>query len=295
MSNKIDTKALQKIITKAPLDQLIGSKNTIEQEINNPETSEEELPLKRLMLLIDTEIRLRKNNMPRANCKHHNNDEKICDITNEPCAVTSTNDPILCCQMRAEQVIEQYNSSPATNDDAAANEELWGNIHAISEDYIKNLLSYSLIDIKLEDYDTSQTMLADAVLNSALDMLATSGVDVERAYPTGEKKLYIITNTTSTGQYTPSKAESFAEAQDFMFRTTVTNYLCAYPEDLNTFCDDKPVHCEDYDDLVKYSLITQFLDWAVEQGRLEYSCKSAIVYYSDDTFNDMHIYDVDEI
>ena len=36
--------------------------------------------------------------------------------------------------------------------------------------------------------------------------------------------MYIITNTTSEGEYTPSKAATFEEAQDFMYETTIENY-----------------------------------------------------------------------
>ena len=107
--------------------------------------------------------------------------------------------------------------------------------------------------------------------------------------------MYIITNTTPTGEYTPSKAETFEEAQDFMVETTINNYTSSGYE-FSEFAEQTDTEeCSSYEELKERGLVRRFLDWMVENGDAEYSEKSTSVYYDDDAFNKMTIYNLDEI
>ena len=97
--------------------------------------------------------------------------------------------------------------------------------------------------------------------------------------------MFIITNTTCGGEYTPSKAETFEEAKAWLFECTARN-ICAwkasdYPE-LNDMSDE------------------EVLKWAEEQseeGEIDFcfSDNSSEIYYDDDSYNIMNIYDLDKI
>ena len=107
--------------------------------------------------------------------------------------------------------------------------------------------------------------------------------------------MYIITNTTPIGEYTPSKAETFEEAQNFMYKTTINNYVSSgygfpdFAEETNT------EECSSYDELKAKNLVKSFLDWIVEQGDGEYTETSTTIYYDADEFNEMNIYNLDEL
>lgn len=107
--------------------------------------------------------------------------------------------------------------------------------------------------------------------------------------------MYIITNTTSEGEYTPSKADTFEEAKEFMLETTIENYV-AGNADFSDFADETGTEeCCDYEELKEKGLVKQFLDWMVKNNDGEYTETSTAVYYGDDSFNKMHIYNLDEI
>ena len=107
--------------------------------------------------------------------------------------------------------------------------------------------------------------------------------------------MFIITNTTATGEYTPSKADTFEEAKDFMLETTIENYA-AGNADFSDFADETETEeCSSYAELKEKGLVDKFLEWAEENGDLTYTDKSTAVYYSDDSFNKMTIYNTDEL
>lgn len=107
--------------------------------------------------------------------------------------------------------------------------------------------------------------------------------------------MYIITNTTPTGEYTPSKAETFEEAQDFMYETTINNFIASGATFLSFSEWTDTDECSSYTELKEKGLVKQFLDWMTESSDNEYTEISTAVYYNDDSFNKMHIYNLDEI
>lgn len=108
--------------------------------------------------------------------------------------------------------------------------------------------------------------------------------------------MFIITNTTDIGEYTPSKTETFEEAQNFMYETTVNNYVAGV-RDFSEFAKDTNTErCESYEELKQKNLLKTFLDWMSKDGTGScYSEKSTTVVYADSTFNKMTIYNLDEI
>ncbi len=97
--------------------------------------------------------------------------------------------------------------------------------------------------------------------------------------------MYIITNTCLNGEYTPSKAETLEEARAWLFECTADNIRVwkadRYPE-LNDMSDK------------------EVLDWAeekAEDGLIDFSFSNdgSEIYYGDDSYNIMNIYNIDEI
>ena len=97
--------------------------------------------------------------------------------------------------------------------------------------------------------------------------------------------MYIITNTCLNGEYTPSKANTLEEARAWLFECTANNIRVwkgnEYPE-LNDMSDE------------------EVLEWAegkAEDGEIDfsYSNDSSEIYYDDDSYNIMNIYDLDKI
>jgi hypothetical protein len=97
--------------------------------------------------------------------------------------------------------------------------------------------------------------------------------------------MYIITNTCLNGEYTPSKAETLEEAQAWLVECTAGNIRAwkehRYPE-LNDMSDK------------------EVIEWAeekAEDGEIDFSFSKdgSEIYYGDDSYNIMNIYDLDEI
>lgn len=97
--------------------------------------------------------------------------------------------------------------------------------------------------------------------------------------------MFIITNTTMGGEYTPSKAETFEEARAWLLECTANNIRawegCEYPE-LNDMNNE------------------EVLEWAeekAEDGLIDFcfSNDSSEIYYGDDSYNIMNIYNLDEL
>ena len=102
-------------------------------------------------------------------------------------------------------------------------------------------------------------------------------VQIERE----DKDMYIITNTCLNGEYTPSKAETLKEARAWLFECTANNIRVwkgdEYPE-LYNMSDE------------------EVLEWAEENlSDFSYNDDSSEIYYDDDSYNIMNIYDLDKI
>lgn len=108
--------------------------------------------------------------------------------------------------------------------------------------------------------------------------------------------MFIITNTTATGEYTPSKAKTFEEAQDFMYETTFNNYAAVY-RDFSEFSKDMNIElCESYADLKQRNLVQAFIEWLNRDNEhIHCAERATAVYYNDDSFNKMTIYDIDKL
>lgn len=111
--------------------------------------------------------------------------------------------------------------------------------------------------------------------------------------------MYIITNVTGDGEYTPSKAETFDEAVNFLVETTVNNYLLGIG-DVAEFAEMSDLS-EDfsYEELEEKGLTIDFLRWAEKVGGLSFFINEDTAYsrvtYDDDSFNLMHVYNVDNL
>lgn len=115
----------------------------------------------------------------------------------------------------------------------------------------------------------------------------------------GKMNMYIITNVTSAGEYTPSKAETFDEAVNFMVETTIENYLAGVG-DVAEFAEMSGLsEGFSYKELEEKGLTIEFLRWAQKVGGLNFFINEDIAYsrvtYDDDSFNLMHVYDVDKL
>ena len=96
----------------------------------------------------------------------------------------------------------------------------------------------------------------------------------------GEKHMYIITNTTSTGEYTPLKAKSLKKSKKIMLEMMADN-IRSYRSDvakLENMSDKKVVkwakkHLEDF----------------------IFNDKESFISYDDETFNKIQIYDLKKL
>lgn len=91
--------------------------------------------------------------------------------------------------------------------------------------------------------------------------------------------MYIVTNATSEGNYKPSTFSNLQDARNWMYSCTAQNLkLCCHLENMSQklnnkelceWCEEnKIIDCEIYDDETR-------------------------IYYSDDTFNIMQIFEVE--
>lgn len=92
--------------------------------------------------------------------------------------------------------------------------------------------------------------------------------------------MYIITNTTNIGEYTPSKADTYEEAKAWVIECTSRNIRTWKGNELpSENMTDKEV-----------------IEWAKENvNDFEYVEDSSYIEYEDGSFNRMTIYNTDEI
>ena len=92
--------------------------------------------------------------------------------------------------------------------------------------------------------------------------------------------MFIITNTTMGGEYTPSKANTFEEAKAWLFECTANN-IPAWQEG-------------EHEELSDMSDV-EILEWASENLDVKFNDWGSEIWYDDDSYNIMNIYDLDKI
>ena len=99
--------------------------------------------------------------------------------------------------------------------------------------------------------------------------------------------MYIITNCTDQGSYTPSKANTYEEAYAWMIECTAANFRSAYGYGL----EDDGKNPDKMSD-------TEIIEWAKENMcdyAFEFGNHHSKILYADSSFNEMRIYNLDEI
>ena len=100
--------------------------------------------------------------------------------------------------------------------------------------------------------------------------------------------MFIITNCTDTGNYTPSKADTYEDAYAWMVECTAENIKKAYGYDIEEETGKKP------DELS----VDDVIDWAEDNldGYIfSIDDEKSYVEYSDGSFNEMKIFDLTKI
>ena len=95
--------------------------------------------------------------------------------------------------------------------------------------------------------------------------------------------MYIITNTTMGGEYTPSKAETLEEARRWLLECTANN-IRAWKGD-----EEKSLSNMTNEEVI---------EWAEENFSLcdfSFSPDSSEIWYDDNSYNIMNIYNLDKI
>ena len=92
--------------------------------------------------------------------------------------------------------------------------------------------------------------------------------------------MYIITNITTVGEYTPSKANTLEEAKTWLLECTADN-IRAWKDDLPSEMTDEEV-----------------IEWATEnlcESEFKFTEYSSYIEYDDHSYNRMQIYNLNEI
>lgn len=105
--------------------------------------------------------------------------------------------------------------------------------------------------------------------------------------------MYVITNRTPDGEYTPTITNSKEEAIDWLRECSINNYVAAYgPLEFGNMI----LKYDAYDYLVKAGLVEAFIEFINEDVAETESCskiddESSIIWYMDETYNNMTIYE----
>ena len=94
--------------------------------------------------------------------------------------------------------------------------------------------------------------------------------------------MYIITNTTATGEYTPSKANTLEEAKAWLLECTAYNIRAWQGDELPSV------------DMTDEEVIEWAKDNLVE-SEFKFTEDSSYIEYDDGSYNRMQIYNLDEI
>lgn len=93
--------------------------------------------------------------------------------------------------------------------------------------------------------------------------------------------MFIITNTTNGGEYTPSKAKTLAEAKKWLCECTADN--------IRSWKEDEEEALSDMSD-------KEVIKWAKENlSDFSFTPYSSEIWYDDESYNIMHIYNLDDI
>lgn len=100
--------------------------------------------------------------------------------------------------------------------------------------------------------------------------------------------MFIITNCTDRGNYTPSKADTYEDAYIWMVECTAENIKMAYSHDIEEETGKKPdeLSVDDVIDWAEYNLDGYIFSIDNEKSYVE---------YSDGSFNEMKIFDLTKI
>ena len=92
--------------------------------------------------------------------------------------------------------------------------------------------------------------------------------------------MFIVTNATPVGNYTPSVFTNFEDAQSWMYECTASN--------LRTCCNNIPKDLEEDD-----KATCEWCAMNIESMDIEVMDDETSIYYSDDSFNIMEIFEVE--
>lgn len=97
--------------------------------------------------------------------------------------------------------------------------------------------------------------------------------------------MFVITNTTPEGEYSPSTAKTIEEAREWMYECTSENILA--------YTVGHIMNEEEYSELKKKSN-KEICEWAKEKSDLDFEMSemSTKLYYGDDSYNIMEIHDI---
>ena len=132
--------------------------------------------------------------------------------------------------------------------------------------------------------------------------------------------MFIITNTTFGGEYTPSKANTLEEAKAWLLECTannIRNYADQEIEELEKQKKEKILNellrkynlsvndIEEIEDDEIYEMIDciddyeltneEIIEWAKENLNVTFTETSSCIYYGSDTYNLMKIYNLDDL
>lgn len=100
--------------------------------------------------------------------------------------------------------------------------------------------------------------------------------------------MFIITNCTDSGNYTPSKADTYKDAFAWMVECTADNIRSAYHYEIE----------EDTGKSVDELSVDDIIDWAKDNldGYIfDIDDEKSYIEYSDGSFNEMKIFDLTKI
>ena len=89
--------------------------------------------------------------------------------------------------------------------------------------------------------------------------------------------MFIVTNCTPTGNYTPNVFKEMKDAIDWIYECTANNIKACTDKDLSNMTNIEVCHAAEY-----------FMDCKISLYRTE-------LYYSDDTYNIMELFEVGDI
>lgn len=119
------------------------------------------------------------------------------------------------------------------------------------------------------------------------------------------KSKYIVTNTTTTGEYTPSVFDELEEARIFLLKTTAKNLVAGYdnrtlknaPLAKNAHNAIELMENDEWGDTstdlmtaIEYGIMPYINSQGITGATISITPHSSVITYSDDTENRMNIY-----